>query len=153
MEFAAKISAGKSAQSTKDFMIIARLESLIAGRSVDDAMSRARIYIEAGADAIMIHSKEKSGDDIFEFMKKFKEYSRDIPIVVVPTAYNQFTEQELHEHGARIVIHANYLLRSSYPAMMKTAESILKNGRSLEADKEMCMSIKDVLTFVDIGAR
>ena len=147
-DFAAKIAAGKRAQSTREFMIIARLESLIAGKTVDDAMSRARMYIQAGADAVMIHSREKSGEDIFAFMEQFREYSADIPIVVVPTAYNQITEQELHEKGANIIIHANYLLRSAYPAMVKTAESILTHGRSMEADEEQCMSINDVLTFI-----
>jgi len=147
-DFAAKIAAGKRAQSTREFMIIARLESLIAGKSVDDAMMRAKIYIEAGADAVMIHSKEKSGDDIFAFMKLFREYSSDIPIVAVPTTYNQFTETQLHAAGANIIIHANYLLRSAYPAMVKTAESILSHGRSKEASDDYCMSVKDVLTFI-----
>ncbi|MCL2628766.1 MAG: phosphoenolpyruvate mutase [Oscillospiraceae bacterium] len=147
-EFASKIAAGKRAQSTRDFMIIARLESLIAGKSVDDAMMRAKIYIEAGADAVMIHSKEKSGEDIFGFLEKFRAYSPDIPVVTVPTTYNQITEEELHKRGANIIIHANFLLRSAYPAMMKTAESILTHGRSKEAADEYCMSIKDVLTFI-----
>jgi len=147
-EFAAKIAAGKRAQSTREFMIIARLESLIAGKTVEDAMMRAKIYIEAGADAVMIHSKEKSGDDIFAFMKMFRDYSTDIPIVAVPTTYNQFTEEELHTGGANIIIHANFLLRSAYPAMVKTAESILSHGRSKEAATEYCMSVNDVLTFI-----
>jgi phosphoenolpyruvate phosphomutase len=147
-DFAAKIAAGKRAQATREFMIIARLESLIAGKSVDDAMMRAKIYIDAGADAIMIHSKEKSGDDIFSFMEQFRAYSATIPVVVVPTAYNQFTEEELHAKGANIIIHANYLLRSAYPSMVRTAESILTHGRSKEAANEFCMSINDVLTFI-----
>jgi len=146
--FAMKIKAGKQAQATRDFMIIARLESLIAGNDVDDALMRAKIYVEAGADAVMIHSKEKHGKDIFEFMKKFREYSMSIPIVVVPTTYNQFTEDKLYAGGANIVIHANHLLRSAYPAMMKTAESILATGSSLQASKEYCMPIKEVLTFI-----
>jgi len=146
--FAAKIAAGKRAQATRDFMIIARLESLIADKSVDDAMMRAKIYIDAGADAIMIHSKEKSGEDILKFMDQFRAYSSTIPLVSVPTTYNQFTEEELHAKGANIIIHANYLLRSAYPAMVKTAESILTHGRSKEAAAEFCMSIKDVLTFI-----
>lgn len=148
VEFSAKIAAGKRAQSTKDFMIIARLESLIAGKDVDDAMMRAKLYVEAGADAIMIHSKESSGNDIFAFMEQFRAYSADIPIVTVPTTYNQFTEEQLYARGANIIIHANYLLRSAYPAMVKAAESILKNGRSFEAAEEYCMPIKDVLTFI-----
>ena len=147
-DFAAKITAGKRAQATRDFMIIARLESIIAGKSVDDAMMRAKIYIDAGADAVMIHSKEKDGSDIFAFMKQFRGYSASIPLVLVPTTYNQFTEEELHARGANIIIHANHLLRSAYPAMMKTAESILTHGSSYHASKEFCMPIKDVLTSI-----
>ncbi len=149
--FAEKIHAGKQAQVTRDFMIIARLESLIAGYGVDDALMRAKKYIKAGADAIMIHSKNKEGTDIFEFMKQFRKYSKDIPIVVVPTTYNQFTEEELHEGGANIIIHANHLLRSAYPAMVKTATSILENGRSKEASEENCMPIKQVLELIPGG--
>lgn len=147
-DFAAKISAGKRAQTSRDFMIIARLESLIAGKSVEDAMMRAKIYIDAGADAVMIHSKEKDGSDIFSFMEQFRAYSATIPIVVVPTTYNQFTEEELHAKGANIIIHANHLLRSAYPAMMKTAENILTTGSSKVASKEFCMPLQEVLTFI-----
>ena len=147
-EFAAKIAAGKRAQATRDFMVIARIESLIAGKTVDDAMMRAKTYIEAGADAVMIHSKEKSGEDIFEFMDRFRAYSGDIPIVCVPTTYNSFTEDELHRKGASIVIHANHLLRSAYPAMKKTAESILTHGRSKEASDDHCIPLNEVLTFI-----
>ena len=147
--FALKIRAGKQAQATRDFMIIARLESLIAGKDVEDALMRAKVYVEAGADAIMIHSKEKHGEDIFEFMKRFREFSPSIPIVVVPTAYNYFTEDQLHAGGANIIIHANHLLRSAYPAMLRTAESILATGSSLQASKNYCMSIKEVLTFIE----
>ena len=149
--FAEKIRAGKQAQITRDFMITARLESLIAGRGVDDAMMRAKKYVEAGADAIMIHSKNKSGEDIFEFMKQFRDYSKDIPLVLVPTTYNQFTEDELHAHGANIIIHANHLLRSAYPAMVKTAESILRTGNSQEASEQYCMPIKQVLMLIPGG--
>ena len=147
-DFAAKIAVGKKAQSTREFMVIARLESLIAGKTVSDAMMRAKIYVDAGADAVMIHSKEKHGQDIFEFMYQFREYSATIPIVVVPTTYNQFTEEELSAKGANIIIHANHLLRSAYPAMLKTAESILKTGSSKEASKENCMPLQEVLTFI-----
>ncbi len=146
-EFCEKIQAGKKAQVTKEFMIIARLESLIAGKSVDDALSRAKAYVQSGADGVMIHSKEKSGEDIREFCQRFrKEYAR-IPIVLVPTTYNQFTEKELASWGANIVIYANHMLRSSYPAMYKTAELILEKERSLEAD-ELCMPIKQVLELI-----
>ncbi|MCL2839568.1 MAG: phosphoenolpyruvate mutase [Defluviitaleaceae bacterium] len=147
-DFAVKIAEGKHAQATREFMIIARLESLIAGKSVDDAMMRAKIYIDAGADAVMIHSKEKHGDDIFAFMKQFREYSSTIPIVVVPTTYNQFTEDELHAKGANVIIHANHLLRSAYPSMMKTVQSILTTGSSKEASDKYCMPLKEVLTFI-----
>ena len=149
--FAAKIRAGKQAQVTRDFMIFARLESLIAGKGIDDALMRAKIYIEAGADGIMIHSKEKDGQEIFEFMKEFRKFSKDIPIVVVPTTYNQFTEEELHQKGANIIIHANHLLRSAYPAMVDTAKSILEHGRSKEASEKNCLPIKEVLTLIPGG--
>ena len=147
-DFAAKIVVGKRAQSTRDFMIIARLESLIAGKCVEDAMMRAKTYVGAGADAVMIHSKEKHGDDVFAFMKRFREYSSTIPIVVVPTTYNQFSEEELHAKGANIIIHANHLLRSAYPAMVKTAKSILRTGSSKEASSSYCMPLEEVLTFI-----
>lgn len=149
--FAAKIRAGKQAQITRDFMIFARLESLIAGKGIDDALMRAKIYIDAGADGIMIHSKDKDGKDIFEFMKEFRKFSKDIPLIVVPTTYNQFTEEELHEGGANIVIHANHLLRSAYPAMVNTAKSILEHGRSKEASEEYCLPVKEILTLIPGG--
>lgn len=149
--FAHKIKAGKQALTTRDFLIFARIESLIAGKDIGDAMMRAKIYIEeGGADGIMIHSKTKSGDDIIEFMRQFREYSKDIPIILVPTAYNHHKDKELAEKGANIIIHANHLLRSAYPAMVKAAESILENGRSLEAD-EFCLPIKKVLRLIPGG--
>lgn len=147
-EFAAKIHAGKQAQQTRDFMIFARLESLIAGAGIDDAMERAKIYIEeGGADGIMIHSREKDGSEIFEFLRRFREYSPDVPVVLVPTSYNQFTEEELYAAGANIIIYANHLLRSAYPAMVNTAKKILKYSRSKEVDED-CMPIKEVLTLI-----
>lgn len=147
--FAEKIKTGKTAQVTKDFLIFARCESIIAGKGVDDALSRAKIYIEVGgADGIVIHSKDKTGMDIKEFISKFREYSKHIPIIVIPTSYNQYTEEELHEWGANIIIYANHLLRSAYPAMKKCAESILKHNRSLEASNEYCISIKEVLDLI-----
>jgi phosphoenolpyruvate phosphomutase len=148
--FAKKIKAGKNALTTRDFLIFARLESLIAGYGVDDALKRAKIYVEAGADGVMIHSKEKHGNDIIEFLKRFREYSRDIPVIVVPTTYNHLTEEQLSSYGANIIIHANHLLRSAYPAMTKTAETILLNGRSKEAD-EYCMPIKQILNLIPGG--
>lgn len=146
-EFAAKINAGKQAQTTTDFMIIARLESLIAGAGVDDALARAKIYIEAGADGIMVHSRHSDGEEIREFLARFREYSSDVPVVLVPTTYNHLYESELAEMGGNIVIHANHLLRSAYPAMYNTAVRILENGRSKEVDDEI-MSIKEVLRLI-----
>ncbi len=148
--FSEKIRAGKQALATRDFMIFARLESLIAGMGIEDALMRAKKYIEAGADGIMIHSKEKDGAEIKEFLSQFRKKYTSIPVIVVPTSYNQFTENELHEWGANIIIYANHLLRSAYPAMMKTAETILKNGRSKEVD-EYCMPIKEILTLIPGG--
>ncbi len=145
--FCEKIKAGKRAQITKDFMIIARIESLIAGKNVEDALERADAYVKAGADGIMIHSKDKSGEDIKEFCKKFRGLHPSIPLVVVPTTYNHIKEEELAEWGANIVIYANHMLRSAYPAMMRTALSILTNERSYEAN-EYCMPIKEILELI-----
>lgn len=148
-EFAHKIKAGKSAQVTKDFLIFARIEALIAGRGVEEAMKRAKIYIEeGGADGIVIHSKEKDGSEIKEFLRQFREYSKDIPVVLIPTSYNQFTEEELHAWGGTIIIYANHFLRSAYPAMKNCAESILTHHRSLEASNDYCISIKEVLALI-----
>jgi phosphoenolpyruvate phosphomutase / 2-hydroxyethylphosphonate cytidylyltransferase len=146
-DFCEKISTGKKAQVTKEFMIIARLESLIAGYPVEHALERALAYVKAGADGVMIHSKEKSGDDIKEFCRLFREAYKEIPIVLVPTTYNQFTEKELCGWGANVIIYANHLLRASYPAMLKAATSILENERSKEADS-LCMSIKQILELI-----
>lgn len=145
--FCEKISAGKKAQMTSDFMIISRIESLIANAGMEDALARAKAYINAGADAIMIHSRHKDGKDIFEFMKKYQDFDYKVPVVSVPSSYNSFTEEELHDAGFSIVIYANHLLRSAFPAMKKTAESILEHKRSLEAS-EHCMPIKDILNIL-----
>ena len=145
--FCNKIRAGKQAQVTKDVLIISRVESLIAGKSVDDALERAFAYVEAGADGVMIHSKNKSGMDIKEFCERFREKDATTPIVVVPTTYNQFTEDELHGWGINVVIYANHMLRASYPAMYKVAQTILENSRSLETDS-MCMPIKQILELI-----
>ncbi len=145
--FCSKIQSGKRAQVTSDFMIIARCESLIAGKSVDDAMERCLAYVKAGADGIMIHSKHRTGEDIKEFCLRFREVEPNIPLVVVPTTYNHITEDELASWGVNVVIYANHLLRAAYPAMVKCAESILANGRSLEAN-DMCMPIKQILELI-----
>lgn len=146
--FSAKIRAGKEAQITNDFMVIARCESLIAGKAVEDAVERCIAYVGAGADAIMIHSKDKSGDDIREFCRQFRQSDPHTPIVAVPTTYNQFTEDELASWGINIIIYANHMLRSAYPAMVKCAESILTHSRSLEASEEYCMPIKQILNLI-----
>lgn len=145
--FSEKISAGKSSQVTEDFMIIARIESLIAGKGVNDALKRAFAYVKAGADGIMIHSKNHDGMDVKEFCERFRKEDKETPIVVVPTTYNQFTETELASWGVNIVIYANHMLRSAYPAMVKCAKSILENERSYESN-ELCMPVKEILTLI-----
>ena len=145
--FCHKIKIGKNAQVTDDFMVIARCESLIAGKSVDDALERCFSYVEAGADGIMIHSKNKTGEDIKQFCVKFRKEYTSIPIVVVPTTYNQIKEEELHRWGVNVVIYANHMLRAAYPAMLKCATTILENERSLETDP-ICMPIKEILELI-----
>lgn len=146
--FCSKIHAGKEAQVTRDFMIIARCESLIAGKPVEDALERCHAYVAAGADGIMIHSKNKDGQDIKEFCQRFREVDNHTPIVAVPTTYGQFTEAELAEWGINIVIYANHMLRSAYPAMVKCAERILETTRCQEASDEYCMPIKQILNLI-----
>jgi phosphoenolpyruvate mutase len=148
--FCSKISQGKKAQVGNDFMIIARIESLIAGAGMEDALQRARAYIEAGADGIMIHSRQKDATEITEFCRAYRGFDRRVPIVAVPSSYHQVTEAELSELGVQVVIYANHLLRSAYPAMRRTAETILRHGRALEADGE-CMSINEVLNLIPGG--
>ncbi|MGN0832445.1 MAG: phosphoenolpyruvate mutase [Kiritimatiellia bacterium] len=150
-EFCAKISAGKRAQVTPDFMIIARIEELIAGCSVGAALERAFAAVRAGADGVMIHSKHRDGADIREFCRRFRAEFSAVPLVLVPTTYNQFTEAELADWGANVVIYANHLLRAAYPAMYACAKQILEAGRSLEANG-MCMPIRQILELIP-GAR
>ena len=146
--FQEKISSGKRSQITNDFMVIARVESLILEKGMNDAIKRAHAYAEAGADAIMIHSREKEPDEIFEFCKLFQESDKQTPIMVVPSSFNTVHIDEWKEKGVRIVCHANHMLRSAYPAMLKTAMSILKHGRSKEAADENCMPIKEILELI-----
>jgi phosphoenolpyruvate phosphomutase len=145
--FCHKISMGKKAQVTKSFMIIARIESLILKQGVDDAITRAKAYIEAGADGIMIHSKEKDGEEIMEFCRRYNEFDKRVPLVAVPSSYNHIYEKQLAEAGVNIVIYANHLLRSAYPAMVDVAKSILTHERSYEAN-DKCMSIKEILNLI-----
>ena len=128
-------------------MIIARIESLILEAGLEDALTRARAYIHAGADAIMIHSKQKDPQEILDFCDRYSQFSVKVPLVVVPTTYNSITEDELRQAGVNIVIYANHLLRSSYPSMVNTAKKILENERSLETDDD-CLPIKDILTLI-----
>lgn len=145
--FSDKIKAGKRAQIANDFMVVARCESLIAGKTIEDALQRCFAYVEAGADGIMIHSKNKTGEDIKEFCLKFRERHASVPLFVVPTTYNQITEEELASWGVNVVIYANHMLRSAYPAMVNTAKSILAHHRSLEAN-DMCMGVKEILELI-----
>ena len=147
-DFAEKIKAGKQAQVTDNFMIIARIESLILEQGMADAIMRAKTYLDAGVDGIMIHSRQKTFDEIREFAKLYNQLPNKKPLVVVPSSYNQVTEEELIQNGISIVIYANHLLRSAYPAMVNTAKSILENHRCKEASDEYCMKIKDIITLI-----
>lgn len=147
-EFSAKIAAGKKAQLTDDFMIIARIESLILERGMEDALERAKAFVKAGADGIMIHSRKKDPAEIVEFCDKFREEDKTTPIVVVPSSFNVIKEEELVAHGVNIVIYANQLTRSAFPAMQQTAEDILRFHRAKEVDDRL-MSIKEIITLID----
>ncbi len=146
-DFCHKISAGKNAQKTRDFMIIARCESLILEQGLEDALTRCHAYVAAGADGVMIHSKSKTPDEVYAFCDAFRQVDAKTPIIVVPTTYNGETEEQLAAHGVNVVIHANHLIRSAFPAMQATARSILEHGRSKEADA-LCMSIKEILSLL-----
>jgi phosphoenolpyruvate phosphomutase len=141
---------GKRAQQTDDFMIIARIESLILDKGVDHAMERAEAFLKAGADGIMIHSRRKSPDEIYEFCRRYNQLPDRKTLVAVPSSYNTATEEELAANGINLVIYANQLLRSAYPAMVNTAKSILTHHRSAEADKDM-MPIAEILELIPGG--
>lgn len=145
--FCAKIAAGKKARKTKDFMICARIESLILERGMEDALDRAFAFVGAGADAIMIHSRKKDPSEIFEFVEKFREKDASTPIVVVPTSFNTVTEEEFKARGVNVIIYANQLTRTGFPAMQNAAKLILENHRAKECD-DVCMSIKDIITLI-----
>ena len=146
--FCAKIAAGKKAQLSDNFMIIARIESLILEKGMEDALTRAFAFRDAGADGIMIHSRKKDPAEIFEFCDKFREQDKKTPIVVVPTSYNQVTEEELASHGINIVIYANQLMRAAFPVMQTTAEEILKAHRAMEVDSKL-MPFKQIIRLID----
>jgi phosphoenolpyruvate mutase len=145
--FCEKIKAGIDARVTEDFTIFARIESFVLKAGIDDALDRAAAYLDAGVHGIMIHSKEKSPHEILEFCQRYAETGLKAPLVAVPSTCDQITEQELSDAGVRVVIYANHLLRSAYPAMVKTAEAILHNGRGYEAARD-CMSIKEILNVI-----
>ena len=145
--FSEKIKAGKAAQKSSDFMICARIESLILEQGIDDALKRAFAYVKAGADAIMIHSRKKDPDEIFEFVEKFRAKNKVTPVVVVPTSFNTVTEEEFKKRGVNIVIYANQLIRAGFPAMQSVAKRILECHRSKEVD-DVCISIKEIITLI-----
>ncbi|CAA6814474.1 MAG: Phosphoenolpyruvate phosphomutase (EC [uncultured Campylobacterales bacterium] len=145
--FCEKIKAGKKAQITDDFMIISRIESLILEKGMDDAVLRAKEYIKAGTDGVMIHSRLKEPNEIIEFCQIIRKYDENIPIIVVPTSYNQITAKELSKVGINVVIYANHMLRAAYPGMKNVAKSILQNDRSLEAEENL-LSIKEILDLI-----
>lgn len=147
-DFCHKISAGKRVLKTKEFMIIARIESLILEQGLEDALERAFAYAEAGAGGIMIHSRRKEPDEVFEFIRRFRARNRHSVLVVVPTSFNSVTEDEFKALGVNVVIYANHLIRSSYPAMCQTAETILRCRRAMEADEQYCMPIKKILSLI-----
>lgn len=146
-DFSAKIAAGKKAQKTKDFMICARIESLILEQGMEDALERAFAFVGAGADAIMIHSRKKSPSEIFEFVEKFRKKDAATPVVVVPTSFNTVTEEEFKARGVNVVIYANQLTRTGFPAMQNAAKTILEHRRAKECD-DICMSIKEIINLI-----
>lgn len=146
--FSDKIKAGIDACVTNRFMIIARIESLILEKGMDDALKRAKAYLNAGVHGIMIHSRRKSFNEVRQFCRQYKKLPKRKPLVVVPTSYSQITEEELKKNGVDIVIYANHLIRASYPSMMNAAKSILSNHRAKEADEKYCMKINEVLDLI-----
>ena len=145
--FAKKIKQICKSRKNKDFMVIARIESFIVGKGLQDALKRAETYSKAGADAILIHSKEKTPAEIFSFAKEFKKSKNFIPLVSVPSTYSKVYENDLIRNGFKLVIYANQLLRAAYPAMQNTAKTILKNKRAFEADRKI-IPIKEIINLI-----
>ena len=146
-DFCKKIELGKNSCSSKDFLIIARVESFILGKGLNDAIKRSAAYVKAGADGIMIHSKDESPKEILDFSRIFKNKFPEIPLVAVPTSYNKVKEEILQKAGVNVVIYANHLLRACYPAMVEATKQILKNKRTYELEKKL-LSIKDILKLI-----
>jgi phosphoenolpyruvate phosphomutase len=146
-DFSERLRVAKNAQITEDFMVIARIESLILGAGMEDALARARAYVVAGADGLMIHSKKSTPDEVFEFCRRVQEFASGIPLVVVPTTYSSVTEAELIGAGVSVVIYANHLLRAAYPAMRKVADTILETERAFETEQFLA-TIPEILEIV-----
>jgi phosphoenolpyruvate phosphomutase len=147
VDFCEKIKAGKNAQVSDDFMLIARCESLILDKGMDDAVARCRAYLEAGADGIMIHSRKEDGQEILDFCEHYQEFGSGRPLVVVPSSFDRITESEFEKAGVNVVIYANHMFRAAYPAMLNVAKKILTNERAFEARPD-CLSIKDILEMI-----
>jgi len=148
--FCSKIQAGQAARRDPNFMVVSRIEALIAGWGSEEALTRARAYVDAGVDAVMIHSKEKDPAEVLHFLDEFHKFPKTVPVVVVPTTYNSLTEEDLHKAGASIVIHANHLIRAAYAPMQDCAASILQHSRSQEIeDAGALMGVKKILTLID----
>ena len=145
--FGDKIRIARDGLVSEDFMIIARIESLILDKGLNDALERARIYVDHGAHGIMIHSRQKSPNEVFKFADEYKKEHPDIPLVVVPTSFNTVVKQDFEDAGVNIMIYANHMLRSSYPAMWNTALGILKHGRTKEVEKDL-ISINEILELI-----
>lgn len=145
--FTSKIRAGKAAQVTDDFMIVARIESLVLGNGMEDAVERARAYIEAGTDGILIMSRERTPEEIFSFCRKFRGLEHQVPLFVVPTTFNAVTEDEFSEQGVDVVIYANHLIRAAYPAMVDVATSILRDARASPSDSKL-MPVRDIIELI-----
>jgi len=146
--FCEKIKEGKKSLVTENFMIIARIESLILKKGIEDALERAKAYVDAGADGIMIHSREKDGGEIKRFCQRYNALENRVFLVVVPSTFSHFTEEEFKNLGVNIVIYGNHLIRCAYPSMVKTAQSILERGRCQEASEQYCMPINEILTLI-----
>ena len=147
IDFCSKIAQGKSAQVSEEFMIFARCESLILEKGMDDAVTRCKAYLDAGADGIMIHSREADGSEIMEFCRAYQSFGVGRPLIVVPTSFDRITETEFAAAGVNIVIYANHMLRAAYPSMVDVGKTILINQRAFEA-REKCMSIKEILEMI-----
>lgn len=148
-DFSDKIRIGKQSQVTEDFMIIARIESLVLGKGIQDSLERAKAYIQAGADGIMIHSKMSDAKDILEFASLYNQLDKKVPLISVPTTYSSITVDELQAAGFSMVIYANHMLRSAYPAMVRTVSSILENGRTFEIEDQI-MPVGQLLNLVEV---